>query len=60
MINLKLVNLLESNDVLEVLKDSIKYQMQKINNIEKSSEGREWFLELPPILKTKFGLGFIS
>ncbi len=54
MINLKLVNLLESNDVLEVLKDSIKYQMQKINNIEKSSEGREWFQELPPILKTKF------
>jgi len=36
MINIKLINLLESNDVLEVLKDSIKYQMQKINNVEKS------------------------
>lgn len=54
MINSELMKLLESIDVLDVIKDSVNYQLQKIHNIGKSSEGRDWYHELPQIVKEKF------
>lgn len=54
MINPELMELLEKNDVLDVLKDSVSYQMLKINNVDKTAEGRDWYHELPPIVKDKF------
>ncbi len=54
MINLELVKLLETNDTLNILKDSVTYQMQKIHNVEKTSEGREWHREIPQIAREKF------
>jgi hypothetical protein len=43
VINPELMTLLEKNDVLDVLKDSVAYQMQKIYNVEKTNEGRDWY-----------------
>jgi hypothetical protein len=54
MINPELMKLLETNDVLDVLKDSVTYQMQKIHGVEKTSEGREWHREIPQIAREKF------
>lgn len=54
MINSELMKLLESMDILDVIRDSVNYQLQKIHNIGKSSEGRDWYLELPQIVKEKF------
>ncbi|KEQ56246.1 hypothetical protein AAA799E16_00871 [Marine Group I thaumarchaeote SCGC AAA799-E16] len=54
MINPELLRLLETNDVLDVLRDSVSYQLQKLNNVEKTSEGRDWYAELPAIVKGKF------
>ncbi|MGV7226708.1 MAG: hypothetical protein ACQ9CV_07300 [Nitrosopumilus sp.] len=54
MINPELMDLLEKNDVLDILIDSTAYQLQKINNVEKTTEGRDWYGELPPIVKDKF------
>ncbi len=54
MINPELLRLLETNDILDVLKDSVLYQLQKLNNVEKTSEGRDWYAELPQIVKEKF------
>jgi len=54
MINPELMKLLETNDALEILKDSVTYQMHKINNVEKSSEGQGWYQELPQIVREKF------
>ncbi len=54
MIHPELMKLLEMNDILEILKDSVTYQMQKINNVEKSSEGQWWYQELPQIVREKF------
>jgi len=54
MINPELMDLLEKNDVLDVLVDSVTYQLLKINNVEKTPEGRDWYYELPPIVKDKF------
>ena len=48
------MKLLETNDTLNILKDSVAYQMQKMNNVEKTSEGREWHMELPQISREKF------
>ena len=48
------MKLLERNDVLDALKDSVTYQLQKIANVEKTNEGREWYQELPQIVKAKF------
>lgn len=54
MINPELIKLLETNDVLDVLKDSVSYQMKKINNVEKSTEGQGWYQDLPQIVREKF------
>jgi len=54
MINPELMKLLESIDVLEILRDSVTYQIQKIHNVEKTAEGRDWYQELPQIVKEKF------
>ena len=54
MINPELLRLLETNNTLDVLKDSASYQLQKLSNVEKTSEGRDWYAELPQIVKEKF------
>jgi len=54
MINPELVNLLETSDVLGVLVDSVSYQLQKIHNVQRTNEGRDWYDELPKIVKGKF------
>ena len=38
MINPELMKLLEKNDVLDILKDSVAYQMQKIYNVKKQTK----------------------
>ncbi len=48
------MELLEKNDVLDLLVGSVAYQLQKIKNVEKTNEGRDWYQELPPIVKDKF------
>jgi len=48
------MKLLETNDVLDVLRDSVTYQMQKFYNVEKTSEGQDWYRELPQIVRAKF------
>jgi len=48
------MKLLERNDVLDTLRDSVTYQLQKIINVEKTNEGRDWYQELPEIVKAKF------
>ena len=54
MINPDLMKLLKTDDVLNILKDSVTYQMQKIHGVEKTSEGREWHREIPQIAREKF------
>ena len=54
MINPELMKLLESIDILDIIRDSVRYQLQKINNVAKTSEGRDWYQELPQIIKEKF------
>ena len=54
MINTELLHLLETNDSLDILRDSISYQLQKLNNVEKTIEGRDWLSELPAIVREKF------
>jgi hypothetical protein len=54
MINPELMKLLETNDVLSTLKDSVAYQLQKIQNVEKTIEGRDWYSELPQMVREKF------
>ncbi|MDX1596459.1 MAG: hypothetical protein R3327_05910 [Nitrosopumilaceae archaeon] len=53
MINPELMELLESNDVLDVLQDSVSYQIEKLENIEKTTEGQDWYRSLPQITKEK-------
>ena len=48
------MKLLEMSDVLDVLKDSVSYQLQKIHNVQRTNEGRDWYDELPKIVKGKF------
>lgn len=48
------MKLLETNDILDILRESVAYQLQKIHNVEKTSEGRDWYQELPAIVKSKF------
>lgn len=48
------MKLLETKDVLNILKDSVSYQLQKIHNIETTTEGRDWYRELPQIVREKF------
>jgi hypothetical protein len=54
VIHPELMALLETIDVLDVLKDSVSYQMQKIQGVEKTTEGRDWYQELPLIVREKF------
>ena len=54
MINPELMKLLETSDVLDVLGDSVSYQLQKIHNVQRTNEGRDWHDELPKIVKGKF------
>lgn len=54
MINPELMKLLESIDILDIIRDSVSYQLQKINNVGKTSEGRDWHQELPQIIREKF------
>ena len=54
MINPEILRLLETNNTLDVLKDSVSYQLQKLNNVEKTTEGRDWYAELPQMVKEKF------
>ncbi|MFQ5497302.1 MAG: hypothetical protein ACE5DU_05385 [Nitrosopumilus sp.] len=54
MINPELMKLLETSDVLDVLGDSVTYQLKKINNVQRTNEGRDWYDELPAIVRAKF------
>ena len=54
MINPDLMNLLETQDNLDILADSVKYQLEKFQNVQKTNEGRDWYLELPQIIQEKF------
>jgi len=54
MINPQLLALLDTADTLDVLRDSVSYQLQKMQNIEKTNDGREWYQDLPQIIKNKF------
>ena len=47
------MKLLETNNVLDTLRDSVAYQLQKLQNIDRTSEGRDWYQELPQIVKAK-------
>jgi hypothetical protein len=48
------MKLLDANDVLSILRDSVAYQIQKIHNVEKTTEGQSWYQELPKIVMEKF------
>jgi hypothetical protein len=48
------MSLLETNDTLDILKDSVAYQLQKMHNVEKTTDGKEWYQDLPQIVKDKF------
>ncbi|MDH3360885.1 MAG: hypothetical protein OEL56_01750 [Nitrosopumilus sp.] len=54
MINPELIKLLETNNILDILRESVVYQLQKIHSVEKTNEGRDWYQELPAIVRTKF------
>ena len=54
MINPQFIKLLDANDVLDVLKDSVTCQLQKICGVEKTSEDKEWHSEIPQIAREKF------
>ena len=54
MINPELMKLLETKDVLDILVDSITYQLQKFYNVERTSEGRDWTQDLPHLLRATF------
>lgn len=48
------MKLLETSDVLDVLGDSVSYQLQKIHNVQRTNEGRDWYDKLPKIVRGKF------
>src|SRR3989338_4518483 len=54
MINPQLMKLLDAKDTLDILKDSVAYQLQKMQNVEKTTDGKEWYQDLPQIVKDKF------
>jgi len=54
MINPELMDLLESNDVLDILRDSVSYQIEKLQNVDKTDDGQDWYRGLPKITKEKF------
>lgn len=48
------MKLLDAIDVLDILKNSVSYQLQKIQSVEKTTDGRDWYQELPLIVREKF------
>ena len=54
MINPILTDLLSNNDVLDVLKLAVTHQIKKMQNMDKTEEGREWKQDIPDVIKTKF------
>ncbi|GKS66897.1 hypothetical protein YTPLAS73_04440 [Nitrosarchaeum sp.] len=54
MINPKLMDLLDNIDTLDILRDSTVYQLQKMQNVEKTLDGKDWYQDLPQIVKNKF------
>ena len=54
MINPELMKLLDNKDAVEILKDATNYQLEKFQNVSSTSEGRDWYHELPNIIKEKF------
>ena len=48
------MKLLDTSDVLDVLGDSVTYQLKKIHNVQRTNEGRDWYDELPAIVGAKF------
>jgi len=48
------MDLLDTNDTLDILKDSVAYQLQKMQSVEKTADGKEWYQDLPQIVKDKF------
>jgi len=54
LIHPDLIKLLDSIDVLDILKDSVSYQLQKIQSVEKTNEGRDWYQDLPSMVREKF------
>ena len=54
MINPQLMDLLDTNNTLDILKDSVAYQLQKMQSVEKTTDGKEWYQDLPQIVKDKF------
>ncbi len=48
------MKLLETKDIMDVLADAVTYQLEKFQNVQKTSEGRDWYQELPKIIKEKF------
>ena len=54
MISPELLRLLETNDSLDILRDSVSYQSKKLNSVERTNEGRDWHAELPAVIREKF------
>jgi len=48
------MELLEYNDTLSILKQAVTYQVQKMQNAEKTEGGKEWRQYFPDIVRTKF------
>ena len=48
------MDLLEYNDTLSVLKQAVAYQVEKMQNAEKTEESKEWKQCLPDLIRTKF------
>lgn len=48
------MKLLETTDVLDILIDSVAYQLKKIHNVQRTNDGRDWYNELPKIVQGKF------
>lgn len=54
VINPELMELFDSQDNINVIQDSVTYQLQKMQSVEKTTDGKEWYDELPQIIKEKF------
>lgn len=54
MINPELMKLLETRDNVDIIVDSVSYQLEKFQNVTNTTEGRDWYHELPKIIKEKF------
>ena len=45
------MNLPDSNDTLDILKDSVAYQLQKMQNVEKTLDEKDWYQDLCKLSK---------